>query len=133
MKKSKKHNRKLGLLLMAEKDRLRFHMEGGMAMNNSDVKELVKDGLLVFKRKNYWTGYPLSSKKFEGKFLREVHGKSLHGHVNRTYGVLTDKGKEFLDNHRQDYTAVIEYHYQNTPKGWVKYHFDENYHLVWEK
>ncbi len=115
MKRSKKLNRKLGFLIQAEKSNrgIMFHREGGMAMSNPDIKELIRDGLLVFKRKSGGGEYPLPPKKFQGRFMKEVYGRCLCSYVNVTFGCITDKGLQFLEKHRHMYIKPIKKYYSN--------------------
>jgi len=102
--KHRSRARRLRLLRMAAarwsgpSDRLEgilLHAEGGMAMDNPDLKRLVSEGHLRIVRRN-WMGYPLPPKKFLARFMREVHGQSLHGKVNRTFAILTERGRAAL-------------------------------------
>lgn len=99
--KHRGRERRLALLRLAagSKQGILLHAEGGMAMRNPDLQRLLLSGHLSLHRVN-WMGYPLVPKRFVSRFLREVHGKSLHGRVNRSYATITPRGAAALASGR---------------------------------
>lgn len=76
-----------------------FHREGGRAIDNPDIQRLIRDGYLEICRISS-TGRQLSPKKFAGNFRNDYRHYDahphLHGQVNVTWGIITEKGLRLL-------------------------------------
>lgn len=107
--KHKSLARRLRLLRKAasRENGIMFHRAGGMAMSNRDVQRLVADGHLQFVRRTY-NGRTLSPKRFWKGFRRDHnidqqpdgswYAFGVTGRPNVTRGVITEKGREFLES-----------------------------------
>lgn len=80
-----------------------IHSEGGIGLTNPDLQRLIKSGHLKIVRFSLGYSRRLSPKRFVGDFQRDYcidpkteRGMGIHGHVNRTRAVITDKGLEAI-------------------------------------
>lgn len=91
------HDRRMKLLGRARRGgRILINAEGGVGLDNPDLKHLVREGYLTVTRD---PGVPKWSKRFNQMAGRSFHGTDM---IRRSFAALTMKGRAALGLNQPD-------------------------------